>query len=86
MALLARMKIQFLILLLIPKMIVSIGLAHEEIIQWWTKMSIQKPIQCQMNQKYMTAFHPIGEKFLSGPKRKKNLSGDVTCKVSEVTV
>ena len=65
MALLARMKIQFLILLSIPKMIVSIGLAHEEIIQWWTKMSLQKPIKCQVNQNYMTAFHPIAEKFLS---------------------
>ena len=46
-------------------MIVSIGLAHEEIIQWWTKMSLQKPIKCQVNQNYMTAFHPIAEKFLS---------------------
>ena len=46
-------------------MIVSIGLAHEEIIQWWTKMSLQKPIKCQVNQNYTTAFHPIAEKFLS---------------------
>ena len=36
---------------------------HEEIIQWWTKISEQKPFQCKVNFQYLQPFHPVALKI-----------------------
>ena len=36
--------------------ITAIGPVHEEILQWWKKVSVQKPIQCKINPIYTLPF------------------------------
>ena len=43
--------------------VTSIGPEHEQILQWWKKMSEQKPLQCQINSEYSKPVHPLNLKF-----------------------
>ena len=36
--------------------ITAIGPVHKEILQWWKKVSVQKPIQCKINPIYTLPF------------------------------
>ena len=40
------------------------GSVHEEIIQWWNKASVQKPLKCTINSSYSTPLHEIAMKLL----------------------
>ena len=40
------------------------GSVHEEIIQWWNKASVQKPLKCTINPSYLTPLHNIAMKLL----------------------
>ena len=40
-------------------MVSSIGPEHEQILQWWKKISEQKPLKCQVNSEYFKPLHPL---------------------------
>ena len=40
------------------------GSVHEEIIQWWNKNSVQKPIKCTMNPSYLSPVNELAMKLL----------------------
>ena len=40
------------------------GSAHEQIIQWWNKVSVQKPLKCSLNPSYLTPLHGMAMKLL----------------------
>ena len=39
------------------------GSAHEQIIQWWNKVSVQKPLKCTINPSYLTPIHGMAMKL-----------------------
>ena len=40
------------------------GSVHEEIIQWWNKTSVQKPIKCTLNPSYLSPVNDLAKKLL----------------------
>ena len=40
------------------------GSVHEEIIQWWNKTSVQKPIKCTINPPYVSPVNALAMKLL----------------------
>ena len=51
------LEFHLLKILISLNVITAIGPVHEEILQWWSKVSVQKPIQCKMNSIYTLSFH-----------------------------
>ena len=51
------LEFHLLKILISLNVITAIGPVHEEILQWWSKVSVQKPIQCKMNSIYTLPFH-----------------------------
>ena len=40
--------------------ILSTGPVHEDIIKWWNKLSIQRPLKCNLNKSYRQPIHTVG--------------------------
>ena len=59
------MKKIFLVILIqfLPNIIVASGVVHERILQWWIKISEQKPLKCTINPCYLKPFAQFGEKI-----------------------
>ena len=50
-----------ILIYLLPNTIHGSGVVHERIIQWWNKMSEQKPIKCKLNPCYSKSTHRFGK-------------------------
>ena len=50
------LELYLLKILISLNVITATGPVHEEILQWWKKVSVQKPIQCKMNPIYTLPF------------------------------
>ena len=44
---------------------------HNEVLEWWNQISVQKPLICQLNPELLEDFLPIANKFLKEEMRKK---------------
>ena len=44
--------------------VLGVGPVHEEIIQWWNKVSVQKPLKCTLNPSYLQPFDKQAMKYL----------------------
>ena len=53
-----------ILIYLLPNTTIASGIVHEKILQWWTKMSEQKPLKCTLNPTYLKPFHPLGQKII----------------------
>ena len=53
-----------ILIYLLPNTIDGSGVVHERIIQWWNKMSEQKPIKCKLNPCYSKSFHRFGKNII----------------------
>merc|ERR1711976_2980 len=42
--------------------------SRDEVLQWWDKMSVQKPVKCQLNPELLQDFHPVAQKYLHVPE------------------
>ena len=47
-----------------PSIVSASGSVHEEIIQWWNKASVQKPIKCTINPSYLSPVNDLAMKLL----------------------
>ena len=47
-----------------PSIVSASGSVHEEIIQWWNKTSVQKPIKCTLNPSYSSPVNDLAMKLL----------------------
>ena len=47
------MKLIFLVFVILPCFIESIGIEHEKIIKWWSEISVKKPLKCKINAEYL---------------------------------
>ena len=47
-----------------PSIVSASGSVHEEIIQWWNKTSVQKPIKCTINPSYLSPVNELAMKLL----------------------
>ena len=59
------------------------GSVHEEIIQWWNKASVQKPLKCTINPSYLTPLHEMAMKLLENAVWKPILYSE-PCGFNEV--
>ena len=41
---------------------------QDEVLQWWTKMSVQKPVKCRLNSELLEDFHPVAQKYIHEPE------------------
>ena len=46
----------------------STSSAKDEVLQWWTKMSVQKPVKCRLNPELLENFHPVAQKYIHEPE------------------
>ena len=44
------------------------------ILQWWTRMSVQKPVKCMVNPEFLQDFPPIAKKILKNQPLHKLIS------------
>ena len=44
--------------------VLGIGPVHEQIIHWWNKVSVQKPLKCTLNPSYLQPFDKQAKKYL----------------------
>ena len=42
--------------------------AKDEVLQWWKKMSVQKPVKCRLNPELLEDFHPVAQKYIHEPE------------------
>ena len=61
----------FTLMLLVDCGVNSIGQEHEQVINWWLKVSEQKPLSYEVNPSYLEPFHPITTNLISSWKIKR---------------
>ena len=55
-------------LIIISSTVFGIGKIHEDIIQWWIKISEQKPLKCTLNPQYLKPFHELENSLMKDYK------------------
>ena len=61
-------------ILLLQGIIVHNLSVHQKILDWWTKVSIQKPLKCQTHNRYNEPLLPQATKFMNDIKSVKVLN------------
>ena len=63
--------VYFICFVIFPSTISGIGTVHETIIQWWIKISEQKPLKCKVNPQYLKPFHNVEKNLFEENKNIK---------------
>ena len=63
-----RFKFAFALIFLTCEISCHQESVHDKILQWWQKVSEQKPLKCQVQSSYLQPFHPMAQKLIQETK------------------
>ena len=64
--------------------VTCIGPEHERILQWWKKMSEQKPLKCQINSEYSKPLHALNLKLTETISNMNKIIASRPCTKNDV--